>query len=59
MRGGVQRDDISMEYIETQFQLADIFTKKALLDAATLNKFRDMLVAVSGSTPNSVVKKIN
>ena len=43
-----------MEYIETQFQLADIFTKA--LDAATFIKFRDMLV-VSGSKLNLVVKK--
>ena len=43
-----------MEYIETQFQLAGIFTKA--LDAATFIKFRDMLV-VSGSTLNFVVKK--
>ena len=54
VREGVQRGDISMEYIETQFQLADIFTKA--LDAVTFIKFRDMLV-VSASTLNLVVKK--
>ena len=27
VREGAQRGDISMEYIETKFQLADIFTK--------------------------------
>ena len=43
-----------MEYIETKFQLADIFTKK--LDAAIFIKFRDMLV-LSASTLNLVVKK--
>ena len=43
-----------MEYIETQFQLADILTKA--LDAATFIKFRDMLV-VSASTLRLVVKK--
>ena len=55
VREGVQRGDISMEYIETKFQLADIFTKA--LDTITFNKFRDMHV-VSGPTLNLVVKKI-
>ena len=41
VREGFQGGDISMEYIETKFQLADIFTKA--LDAATFIKFRDML----------------
>ena len=54
MGEGVQRVDISMEYIETKFQLADIFTRA--LDAATLIKFIDMLV-VSGSTLNLAAKK--
>ena len=54
MREGGQRGDISMEYIETKFQLAYIFTKA--LDAVTFIKFRDMPV-VSGSTLNLVVKK--
>ena len=54
VREGVQRGDISMEYIETKFQLADIFTKA--LDTITFIKFRDMLV-VSASTLNLVVKK--
>ena len=50
------RDDITIEYIETKFQLADIFTKA--LDAVTFNKFRDMLLVVSASTTrNLVVKK--
>ena len=44
MRKGFQRDDISMDYIETQFQLAD---------AVTFVKFRD----VPGSTLNLVLKK--
>ena len=39
---GVQWGDTSMEYIETQFQLADVFTK--VLYATTLIKLRDMLV---------------
>ena len=51
---GIQRGDISMEFIETQFQLAAIFTK--VLDAATFIKFRDMLL-VSGLTLNLVEKK--
>ena len=54
MREGVQYGDISIEYTETQFQLADIFTKA--LDAATFIKFRDMIV-VSTPTLNLVVKK--
>ena len=37
LREGIQRNDISMEYIETTFQLADIFTKA--LDAITFIKF--------------------
>ena len=40
-------------YIETQFQIADIFIKA--LDAVTFIEFRDMLV-VSASTLNLVVK---
>ena len=43
-----------MEYIETQFQLADIFTK-ALDAVVTFSKFGDMLV-VSASTLNLAVK---
>ena len=43
-----------MEYIETQFQLANVFTKA--LDANAFIKFRDMLV-VSWSTLILVVKK--
>ena len=54
MREGLQRGDISMEFIETQFQLADIFTKA--LDSAIFIKFRDMLV-VPAATLNLVVKK--
>ena len=53
MREGVQRGDISMEYIETQFQIADIFTKA--LDAVTFIKIRDMLV-LSASTLSLVMK---
>ena len=44
-----------MGYIETQFQLAEIFTEAR--DADTFIKFRDMMV-VSASTLNLVVKKI-
>ena len=55
VREGVQRGDISMEYIETKFLLAaDIFTKA--LDAVTFIKCKDMLV-VSASTHSLVVKK--
>ena len=45
-----------MEYIKTQFQIVDIFTKA--LDAATFIKFKDMLVMVSGSSLVVVVKQI-
>ena len=54
VRERVQRRDIIMEYIETQFQIADIFTKA--LDAATFIKFRDIHV-VPASTLNLVVMK--
>ena len=54
MREGVQRGDISLEYIETQFHVTDIFTTAQ--DAVTFIKFRDMLV-VSGATLNLIVKK--
>ena len=54
VREGVQHGDIIMEYIETKFQLADIFTNA--LDAVTFTKFRDML-GMSGSTLNLVLKK--
>ena len=53
VREGVQRGDINMEYTETQFQLADIFTKA--LDAVTFIKFSDMMV-MSASTFNLAVK---
>ena len=36
VRQGVKRGDINMEYIETKFQLADIFTKA--LEAVTFIK---------------------
>ena len=43
VREGVQRGDISKDYIEkTQFQIVDIFTKA--LDAVTSIKLRDILV---------------
>ena len=54
VREGAQRGDITIEYIETKFQLADTFTKA--LDATTFIKFRDMLV-VSASTLNLVTEK--
>ena len=54
MGEGVQRAGITVEYIETQFQLIDEFTKP--LVAATFIKFTDMLV-VSKSTLNFIVKK--
>ena len=54
VREGVQRGDISMEYIAIKFQLADIFTKA--LDAVIFIEFRDILI-VCGSTLNLVVKK--
>ena len=54
VREGVQRGNICMEFIQTKFQLADIFTKA--LNAVTFIKFRDMPV-VCASTLNLVVKK--
>ena len=54
VREGVLRGDISLEYSETKFQSADIFTKA--LDALIFIKIRDILV-VSGSKFNLVVKK--
>ena len=54
MKDEDQRGDTSKEYIETLFQIADIFTKA--LDAVTFMKFRNMLV-VSASTLNLVAKK--
>ena len=45
-----------MEYIETKFQLADIFTMA--IDSATFIKFRDTLVVSAASTLNLLVKKV-
>ena len=54
VRERVQRGDMSMEYIETKFQLADIFHNA--MDTVTFLKFRDILV-VFGSTLNLLAKK--
>ena len=53
-REGIKRGDISMEYIEIQYQITDIFTKA--LGAVIFIKFRDMLV-VSVLPLNLMVKK--